>query len=261
MSNRRRSPIAPRAALKKRGFSSIIKLVMHQSRKALVLFSGGIDSTTALYWAQGRYAEVSALSFDYGQRHRVELALARRLARRLRLPHKVLKVDLRQIGGSALTDLSVSVPRIMRQEEIGPGVPPTYVPFRNGIFLALAAAWAEVKDSNDIVCGFNTIDSPNYPDTRASFVRAMQRAVDLGTGASSKGRRLRIVAPFIRMKKSEIIRLGFSLGADYSFSISCYGGREVPCGRCSSCLLRRRAWKEAGTKDHLLTRLRKEGKI
>ena len=249
------------AALKKAVFSSIISLVMDQSRKALVLFSGGIDSTTALYWAQGRYAEVSTLSFDYGQRHRVELALARRLVRRLRLPQKVLKFDLRQVGGSALTDLSVSLPRFPRQGEIGPGVPATYVPFRNGIFLALAAAWAEAKGINDIVCGFNTIDSPNYPDTRASFVRAMQRAIDLGTSATSNGRRIRIVAPFIRMKKSEIIRLGLSLGADYSFSISCYGGREVPCRRCSSCLLRKRAWEEAGTKDHLLTRLRKEGKI
>jgi len=249
------------AALKKAVFSSIIRLVMDQSRKVLVLFSGGIDSTTALYWAQGRYAEVSTLSFDYGQRHRVELALARRLVRRLRLPQKVLKFDLRQVGGSALTDLSVSLPRFPRQGEIGPGVPATYVPFRNGIFLALAAAWAEANGINDIVCGFNTIDSPNYPDTRASFVRAMQRAIDLGTSAASNGRRIRIVAPFIRMKKSEIIRLGLSLGADYSFSISCYGGREVPCRRCSSCLLRKRAWEEAGTKDHLLTRLRKEGKI
>ena len=249
------------AALKKAVFSSIIWLVMDQSRKALVLFSGGIDSTTALYWAQGRYAEVSTLSFDYGQRHRVELALARRLVRRLRLPQKVLKFDLRQVGGSALTDLSVSLPRFPRQGDIGPGVPATYVPFRNGIFLALAAAWAEAKGINDIVCGFNTIDSPNYPDTRASFVRAMQRAIDLGTSAASNGRRIRIVAPFIRMKKSEIIRLGLSLGADYSFSISCYGGREVPCRRCSSCLLRKRAWEEAGIKDHLLIRLRKEGKI
>jgi 7-cyano-7-deazaguanine synthase len=247
--------------LKKGGFSSIIKLVMRQSSKALVLFSGGIDSTTGLYWARSRYDQVSALSFDYGQRHRVELALAHRLARRLQLPHKVLKFDLRQVGGSALTDRSVSLPRFSRHEDIGPGVPPTYVPFRNGIFLALAAAWAEANGIDDIVCGFNTIDSPNYPDTRTSFVRAMQRAIDLGTAASSKGLRLRIVTPFIRMKKSEIIRLGLSLGADYSFSISCYSGGEVPCRRCSSCLLRKRAWKEAGTKDHLLTRLEKEGKI
>jgi len=254
MSNRR-------TALKKPGFFFKIKPVMPLSRKALVLFSGGVDSTTALYWAQKRYAKVSALSFDYGQRHRLELALARRLARRLQLPHTVLKVDLRQIGGSALTDHSVSIPRIMRHEDIGPGVPVTYVPFRNGLFLALAAAWAEVRGDDDIVCGFNTVDSPDYPDTRASFVRAMQRAIDLGTGASSKGRRIRIVAPFIRMKKSEIIRLGLSLGADYSFSISCYAGGEAPCRRCSSCLLRKRAWEEAGAEDHLLNRLRKEGKI
>jgi len=247
--------------LKKAGFSFNINLVMRQSRKALVLFSGGIDSTTALYWARGRYAEVSALSFDYGQRHRVELLLARRLTRRLGLPVKRLKVNLRQVGGSALTDPSASLPRFSRREDIGPGVPPTYVPFRNGIFLALAAAWAEANGIDDIVCGFNTIDSPSYPDTNASFVRAMQKAINLGTTIASKGRNIRIVAPFIGMKKSEIIRLGLSLGADYSFSISCYGGGEVPCRRCSSCLLRKRAWEEAGTEDHLLTRLRKEGKI
>jgi len=247
--------------LKKTGFFSIIKHVMRPSQKALVLFSGGIDSTTALYWARSRYSEVYALSFDYGQRHRVELAVARRLARRLRLPHQVLKVNLRRVGGSALTDLSTPLPRISRRKVSGPGVPSTYVPFRNGIFLALSAAWAEANGIDDIVCGFNIIDSPQYPDTKASFVRAMQRAIDLGTAASSKGRRIRVVAPFLRMRKSEIVRLGLSLGADYSFSISCYAGNEVPCRRCSSCLHRKRAWKGAGTEDHLLIRLRKEGKI
>ncbi len=234
---------------------------MPPRRKALVLFSGGIDSTTALHWARSRYAEVSALSFDYGQRHRVELTLARRLTRRLRLPHQVLKVDLRRVGGSALTDLSTPLPRISRRKVSGPPVPSTYVPFRNGIFLALSAAWAEAKGIDDIVCGFNIIDSPQYPDTQVPFVRAMQRAIDLGAAASSKGRRIRIVAPFLLMRKSEIIRLGLSLGADYSFSISCYAGKEIPCGRCSSCLLREQAWEGAGVKDHLLTRLRKEGKI
>ena len=248
-------------ALKKAGFSFNIKLVMRRCRKALVLFSGGIDSTTALYWAKGRYDEIEALSFDYGQRHRVELALARRLARRLRLPRQVLKVDLRPVGGSALTDSSASLPRFSRRADIGPGVPATYVPFRNGIFLALAAAWAEANGIDDIVCGFNTIDSPSYPDTSASFVRAMQKAINLGTAVASGGRRIRIVTPFIRMKKSAIIRLGLPLGADYSFSISCYAGGEIPCRRCSSCLLRNRAWKEAGTEDHLIARLKKEGKI
>lgn len=247
--------------MKKAVFSFNIKLVMRAIKKAVVLFSGGIDSTTALYWARSRYGEVSAVSFDYGQRHRVELTLARRLTRRLRLAHRTLKVDLRQIGGSALTDSSIKLPEFRNAGEQAPGIPITYVPFRNGVFLALAAAWAEAGGMDDIICGFNTIDSPDYPDTCASFVRAMQRAVDLGTGAVSRDRRIRIVAPFIRKKKSEIIRLGLSLGADYAFSISCYGGREVPCRRCSSCRLRKRAWEETGTEDHLLIRLRKEGKI
>jgi 7-cyano-7-deazaguanine synthase len=247
--------------LKKACFFSIINLVRPQARKALVLFSGGIDSTTALYWTRNRYGEASAVSFDYGQRHRVELALARRLTRRLRVAHRTLKVDLRPIGGSALTDFSIELPQSRRGGKPAPGIPVTYVPFRNGIFLALAAAWAEAKGMDDIICGFNTVDSPAYPDTGGAFVRGMQRAVDLGTGAVSRGRRIRIVAPFILMKKSEIIRLGLSLGADYAFSVSCYAGREVPCRRCSSCRLRERAWEEAGTEDHLLARLRKEGKI
>ena len=247
--------------MKKTGGFFNIKLVMSPGKSALVLFSGGIDSTTALYWARSRYGNVQALSFDYGQRHRIELLLARRLTRRLQLTHRILKIDLRPVGGSALTDLSIPLPRVSRLEELGPAIPPTYVPFRNGIFLALAAAWAEVNGIGDLICGFNTIDSPNYPDTRADFVRAMQRAIDLGTACQSQGSRIRIVTPFARMKKSEIILLGLSLGADYSFSISCYGGREVPCRRCSACRLRERAWEEAGTDDHLLVRLRKEGKI
>jgi 7-cyano-7-deazaguanine synthase len=253
--------VNPASCLKKAAFSFNIKLVMRTGKKAVVLFSGGIDSTTALYWARIRYDEVSALSFDYGQRHRVELALARRLTRRLLLVHRILKVDLRQVGGSALTDTSIKLPEFRNAGGSAPGIPVTYVPFRNGIFLALAAAWAEAKGIDDIICGFNTIDSPAYPDTGAPFVRAMQGAVDMGTGAVSGGRRIRIAAPFIRKKKSEIIRLGLSLGADYSFSVSCYAGREVPCRRCSSCRLRKKAWEETGTEDHLLARLRKEGKI
>ena len=247
--------------MKKARIFSIINLVIPQARKAVVLFSGGIDSTTALFWARSRYAAVSALSFDYGQRHKVELALARRLTRRLLLTHRTLRVDLRPVGGSALTDAAIPVPMFRSSGDPANGLPVTYVPFRNGIFLALAAAWAESKGLDDIICGFNTIDSPAYPDTSPSFVRAIQRTVDVGTGAASRGRRIRIVAPFVRKKKSEIIRLGLSLGADYSFSVSCYGGREVPCRRCSACLLRKRAWEEAGVEDPLLIRLRKEGKI
>ena len=227
-------------------------------KKCVVLFSGGIDSTTALYWARRRYDRVSALSFDYGQRHKVELRLARRLTRRLRIRHNIIKVDLRQIGGSALTDRRIALPRLRSADEIDEGVPASYVPFRNGIFLALAAAWAETKAVPDIICGFNIIDSPNYPDTRMPFVKAMERAVRLGTAAGSRGLRLRILAPFLCLAKSAIIRKGLSLGADYSYAISCYGGKEAPCGKCSACLLRERAWLEAGARDHLLERLSKE---
>lgn len=233
---------------------------MSKKRSALVLFSGGIDSTTALYWARRFYEQVQALSFDYGQRHKVELPLARRLTRRLHIPHEVLKVDLRPIGGSALTDPSLRLPKFRSTEEFAAGIPSTYVPFRNGIFLALAAAWAEARSLSDIVCGFNTMDSPHYPDTCGPFVRAMERAIEVGTGARSKHQEVRIVTPLLRMRKAEIIRKGLSLGADYSFSISCYRGREVPCQQCSSCLIRQKAWREVGTNDHLLVRLRKEGK-
>jgi 7-cyano-7-deazaguanine synthase len=247
--------------LKKVAVFFTIRLGMIKHPVALVLYSGGIDSTTALYWARNSYRQVQALSFDYGQRHKVELSLARRSAKKLDIPHTVLKVDLRQVGGSALTDSSVSLPRFRRPEDIEAAIPPTYVPFRNGIFLALAAAWAEARGLSDIVCGFNIIDSPHYPDTSGSFVRAMERAIGLGTAARLKGRPIKIIAPLLRMSKSEIIRKGLSLGADYSLSISCYGGSEVPCKKCSSCLLRQRAWREVGTRDHLLIRLKKEGTL
>jgi 7-cyano-7-deazaguanine synthase len=257
----RRFSDAQSVRLKKGWISLNINIRMAKSRSCVVLFSGGIDSTTALYWARRYCGKVSALSIDYGQRHRVELRLGRRLTRRLGLQHEVLKLDLRQVGGSALTDRNIPVPALRRTEEIKRGVPLTYVPFRNGIFLALAAAWAEVRGIRDIICGFHTIDSPNYPDTRAPFVKAMERAIKLGTRAAFSGERPRIIAPFIRMTKAEIIRRGLALGADYSNSISCYRGDEIPCGGCSACLLRREAWREAGAEDHLLRRLKKEGRI
>ncbi len=231
------------------------------SGSCLVLFSGGLDSTTALYWALSGYDRVQPVIFDYGQRHRVEIRMARKTCRRLGLNPLMLKVNLRQIGGSALTDDSIKVPSFRTAEKIKGALPPTYVPFRNGIFLSLAAALAERLGISDIICGFNVIDSPDYPDTTPAFVRAMNRAINEGTGAKFSRRKFRIIAPFIRLKKSEIIRLGLKLGADYSYSISCYSGGEVPCGRCSSCLLRKKAWAEAGEKDHLIARLEKEGKI
>ncbi len=225
----------------------------------VVLFSGGIDSTTALYWALARYGRVLPLTFDYGQRHRVEVRLAGRLLRKLGLPRAVLRLDLGQVGGSALTDPRIPLPRVRKRAEIPAGPPATYVPFRNGIFLAVAAAWAEARGVRELVCGFHVLDSPEYPDTRREFVRAMEKAVNLGTSAAFGGPRTRILAPFVGLRKAEIIRRGLRLGADYSYSVSCYAGGEAPCGTCSSCLLRREAWREAGREDPLLARLRKEG--
>jgi len=227
--------------------------------KILVLFSGGIDSTTALHWALSRGGSVEALTFDYGQRHRLEVRMARQICRRLGVPQHIIKIDLRQIGGSSLTDAKVPLPEFKNLGRLGDGPPATYVPFRNGIFLSLAAAWAEAHGGCEIVCGFNVVDSPNYPDTRRPFVRAMERAINQGTGAAWSGNFLRILAPFVNMRKSEIIKTGLRLAADYSYSISCYRGKEAPCGKCSACLLRKRAWKETGFRDHLATRLEKGG--
>lgn len=228
-------------------------------KSCVVLFSGGLDSTTALTWAFARYDRVHALIFDYGQRHRVEVALARKAARKLGVAYSVLKVDLRQIGGSALTDTAIPLPRSARPPKKAPDPPATYVPFRNGIFLALAAAWAEARGVRDLVCGFHVADSPDYPDTTKSFVRAMEKAIRAGTKAAFGGPKPRVLAPLLGLTKTDIIRKGLALGADYSYSVSCYSGAEHPCGRCSSCRFRARAWKAVGREDPLLARLRKEG--
>jgi 7-cyano-7-deazaguanine synthase len=221
----------------------------------VVLFSGGIDSTTALRWALDRYTGVQALTFDYGQRHRVEVRLAKAAAGKLGVSQTVLKVDLGQVGGSALTDPAIRLPLYKDAAEMRPGLPATYVPFRNGILLAFAGAWAEARGIREIVCGFHIIDSPDYPDTRPDFVRAMERALNAGTGAAFGESRMKIRAPFIGMKKSGIIRWGMDHGVDYSYSVSCYAGSENPCGACSSCLLRARAFAEAGVPDPLIARL------
>jgi len=230
-------------------------------KKSIVLFSGGLDSTTAIYWALERYEKVFALTFDYGQRNRIELDMAGKVAQKLSVPQKILRVNLKQIGGSSLTDTRLSLPQYERMEESEEGLPSTYVPFRNGIFLALAAAWAEVVGIKEIVCGFNVIDSPNYPDTRKQFVQAMQEAINLGTKASLSPEKIKIIAPFLKMKKSDIIKEGLSLNVDYSFAISCYCGEEIPCQKCSSCVLRQKAWEEVGLQDPLILRLEEEGKI
>ena len=229
-------------------------------KKGVVIFSGGLDSTTALYWAREHFQEVYALTFFYGQRHALEVEMAKRIARRVGVKeHGFLEVDLTQVGGSALTDPGLEVP--LDREPTREGIPITYVPFRNGIFLALAAAWAEVRGISHLVGGWNAVDFSGYPDCRKEFLEAMEEAINLGTKAGAQGALFTIHAPLIDLTKAGIIALGLSLGADYSWSLSCYRGGEVPCGRCDSCQLRARGWRELGIMDHLVERLLREGKI
>ncbi|MFW6140111.1 MAG: 7-cyano-7-deazaguanine synthase QueC [Acidobacteriota bacterium] len=230
-------------------------------KKSVVLFSGGIDSTTALFWAKEKYDKVHALTFDYGQRHRIEIKLSKHLIDKTDIPQTVLTIDLTQIGGSSLTDKNIPVPGYDPDKKSSQKLPSSYVPFRNGIFLSLAAAWGEAHGIYEIISGFNVIDSPDYPDTRKEFVDAMEQCINIGTSASQKNPKFQITAPFIQKKKSEIIQLGLSLGADYSYSISCYSGKEIPCFKCPACRMRQKAWEEAGVKDHLIKRLEKEGKL
>ena len=180
-------------------------------KECIVLFSGGIDSTTALYWALNRYEKVTALTFDYGQRHSIEIQMAQKLVQKIGIPHKMLAVNLKQIGGSSLTDVHIPLPQYESVSKIKEGLPLTYVPFRNGIFLAMASAWADVEGIKEIVCGFHVMDSPNYPDTREVFVKAMEEAISQGTSFSPEQDRIQIIAPFISMKKSEIIKEGLGL--------------------------------------------------
>ncbi len=231
--------------------------------KGVVLFSGGLDSTTLIYWALSQGKKIEALSFDYGQRHLLEIKMASLVCQKLGLKHEIIKIDLGSIVHSALTDSTFEIPKfgspIEGKTQAGP--PPTYVPFRNGIFISLATAWAETRSVEEILCGFHVLDSPDYPDTTQSFVQAMEEAINRGTKAAFGGFRFKIICPFLGLKKVDILRLGLSLGADYSYSISCYRGQEVPCFECPACYYRQRAWEELGEEDHLLRRLRKEGKL
>jgi 7-cyano-7-deazaguanine synthase len=247
--------------LKNDRLSFIITLEFDGMKQALVLFSSGIDSTTALYWAIDRYNRVHALTFDYGQRHRIEVQSSQRIASDLNVPLKILRIDLQQIGGSSLTDPITPLPPADRSVADGDGPPSTYVPFRNGIFLALATAWAEVHGQTEIVCGFHVLDSPRYPDTRREFVEAMEKTINLGSKASFSNTRITIQVPFLDMNKAEIVRRGLALGVDYSYSVSCYSGTEIPCMECASCRMRQKAWEEVEVADPLIYRLKKEGKL
>jgi 7-cyano-7-deazaguanine synthase len=221
-------------------------------RRAVVLLSGGVDSTTALAIARRDGYRTYTLSFDYGQRHRVELDAARRVAAALGAErHEIIAFDLRAFGGSALTG-DLPVPKGRAPAEIGAGIPVTYVPARNTIFLSFALAWAETLDARDIFVGFNVSDYSGYPDCRPEYVAAFQTLADLATKAGVEGRqRLTIHTPLIRMTKAEIVRTGLALGVDYGLTVSCYdpGVRGEPCGGCDACLLRHKGFAEAGVAD------------
>ena len=221
---------------------------------AVVLLSGGLDSATTLAVAGREGFSCYALSFDYGQRHRFELEAASRVAAAMDVgEHRVLRIDLRAFGGSALTD-EIDVPKDRSTEEIAGAIPVTYVPARNTIFLSLALGCAEVIGAADIFIGVNAVDFSGYPDCRPQFIEAFERLAEIGTKRGSEGRRIQIHAPLIKLSKAEIIRLGTELAVDYGLTHSCYDpdpqtGR--PCGRCDSCRLRAAGFREAGLEDPL----------
>ena len=220
-------------------------------KSAVVLLSGGIDSTTTLAIALADGYDAYALSFDYGQRHQIETQAARRVAQSLGAKeHRVAKIDLRVFGGSALTG-EIDVPKQRSKTEIADGIPVTYVPARNTIFLAYALASAEVIQAADIFLGVNAIDYSGYPDCRPEFIEAFQTLANIGTKAGVEGGRFQIHTPLIKFSKAEIIRQAFELGVDLSLTHSCYdpSPEGFACGECDSCLLRLKGFREAGMKD------------
>jgi 7-cyano-7-deazaguanine synthase len=225
------------------------------TKQAVVLLSGGVDSSTTLALAKADGYEVSAMSFRYGQRHAVELERAKLIARRLDVTrHIIVDIDLREIGGSALT-ADIAVPKDRSSAEIGEGVPVTYVPARNTIFLAFALAWAEVLGVEDIFIGANAVDFSGYPDCRPEYIHAFEQMANLATKAGVEGKaRFRVHTPLIQMTKAEIIRRGRELGVDYQLTWSCYDpvyqeDKLLACGRCDSCLLRLKGFAEARFDD------------
>jgi 7-cyano-7-deazaguanine synthase len=225
-------------------------------KKAVVLVSGGLDSTTCLAIAQKQGFDLYALTLFYGQRHKVELKAARKVARVYHVKkHLELEVPLTAIGGSALTDKKIHVPKSRSLKEMGKGIPPTYVPARNTVFLSLALAWAEVVGAEHIFIGVNALDYSGYPDCRPEFIHAFEKLAKLATKKGVEGKwKLKIHTPLIRMSKAQIIETGLKLGVDYGMTHSCYDPKSngAPCGRCDSCLLRAKGFVEVGTKDSLL---------
>jgi 7-cyano-7-deazaguanine synthase len=221
---------------------------MHQqSKRAAILVSGGLDSTTVLAMARTQGYDCYALSFDYGQRHRAELFAAQKVSAVLGdVEHKVVHLNLDSIGGSALTDKSIDVP-----EEQTEGIPVTYVPARNTIFLSIALGWAEVLGAHDIFIGVNAVDYSGYPDCRPEYIASFEAMASLATRAGVEGQTISINTPLMHLGKGEIISAGVALGVDYSLTVSCYQATDegLACGRCDSCRLRREGFNQAGVAD------------
>ncbi len=219
-------------------------------KKAVVLLSGGLDSSTCMAIAKHEGYELYALSFDYGQRHKKEMESAKEIARYFGAKeHKIMKIDLRQIGGSALTDDSIPVPENRDEEHMADEIPPTYVPARNTILLSFALAYAEVIDADAIYIGANALDYSGYPDCRPEYYKAFEKVARLGTKRGVEGKPIEIKYPLINMTKAEIIKTGMKLGVPYELTWSCYKGGEKACGVCDSCKLRIKGFKEAGYRD------------
>lgn len=234
-------------------------LIAMQQKKAIILLSGGLDSATAAAIAQNDGYELYALSFDYGQRHRFELAQAEKLAKKLQvIEYKIARIDLTIFGGSALTQAQIAVPKHNDYDELNNelsknNIPITYVPARNTIFLSFAMAYAEVVNANAIYIGVNALDYSGYPDCRPEFISAFEDMANLATKNGVEGKKLQIITPLINMTKAEIIKTGIKLGVDYSLTSSCYdpGYNGKPCGKCDSCLLRAKGFEDAGIADPL----------
>ncbi|WP_227430043.1 7-cyano-7-deazaguanine synthase QueC [Psychrobacter sp. I-STPA6b] len=229
-----------------------------KQQNAVVLLSGGLDSVTCLYWAKDRFANVTAVSFDYGQRHNSELISAKAIAEHAGVSHRIIDIDIAQLGGSSLTDHSMSVPDgdankfPSHTDDIdNDAIPNTYVPARNTIFLSYALAVAEVTQANHIVIGVSSVDYSGYPDCRPEFIEAFERLANLATKAGVTGHHLHVQTPLQTLSKAQTIELGISLGVDYSQTISCYKADDKgrACGVCDSCTLRKQGFKEAGIAD------------
>lgn len=224
-------------------------------QNAVVLLSGGLDSVTCLYWAKANYANVTAVSFNYGQRHNSELNAAKKIAATAQVNHRIIDIDLAQLGGSALTDVSLVVPDAKQTDfsdnQHNDSIPITYVPARNTIFLSYALALAEVTQSNAIVIGVNAVDYSGYPDCRPDYIEAFEKMANLATKAGVMGNHLHIATPLLHLSKAEIIKLGVALGVDYALTVSCYRADSEgrACGHCDSCYLRQQGFLQAEIDD------------